>query len=251
MVKVVVLGASGMIGARLLARLRASGVFVVPASRAYGVDAVTGRGLDAVLDGADVVVDVMNAGDYDPDVALAFFETSSRTVLEAAMGAGVRHHIALSIVGADRMPYSGYFRAKQRQEAMIRSTALPHTIVRSTQFFEFAPRIVEAAGPGMALRLAPALIRPIAANDAAEILARLALAEPRGVVEIAGPRLLHLDGFVRDYLAVTADDRSVITDWRSRYFGSWVNDEVLVPEAPYAFGALDFEDWLRLQAASA
>lgn len=239
-----------MIGARLLARLRASGVYVVPASPAYGVDAVTGRGLDAVLDGADVAVDVMNAGDYDPDAALAFFEAAGRTVLEAAMGAGLRHYLALSIVGANRLPDIGYFRAKQRQEELIRSTALPYTIVRSTQFFEFAPRIVEAAGAGAVLRVAPALVRPIAADDAAEILARLALDEPRRVVEIAGPRLLNLDGFVRDYLTVTDDGRSVIADRRARYFGSWVNDEVLVPEKPYALGALDFDDWLRYRAAA-
>lgn len=245
--KVVIMGGTGLIGSRLAKRLEALGAQVAIGSPTTGVDAVSGKGLQGLLDRADVVVDVMNTRDYEPEAALSFFNTATRNVVGAAMGAGVRHYVALSLVGADRLPLSGYFRAKHAQEDLIRSASIPWTILRSTQFFEFAPRLVETAAEGDHIRIAPARVRPIAADDVVDFLAAAAMGEARRVIEITGPTDLRLDNFLRDYLEAVSDTRPVWPDPRAYYFGSWINDEALVPEAPVSAGDTTFGDWLRIQ----
>lgn len=243
--KVVVIGGSGLIGANLVKRLRGRGHEVVAASRASGIDAVTGAGLPEALAGADVVVDVANSPSFEAADVLRFFESSARNLMAAGAAAGVGHHVALSVVGADRLPDSGYMRAKVAQEGLIRSAGIPYTIVRATQFFEFAGAIAGSADDGGTIRLPPALMQPIAADDVAAALAEIAVSPPaNGLVELAGPEPIPMDEYVARFLAATRDDRRVTTDPQAGYFGALVDDRSLTPGANPRLGPTRFDDWL-------
>ena len=216
------------------------------ASRSSGVNTLTGQGLAEALAGAQVVVDVANAPSWEDNAVMAFFETSGRNLLAAEATAGVGHHVALSVVGTDRLLASGYFRAKMAQENLIKASPIPYTIVRATQFFEFVSSIAQLATEGQTVRLPPALMQPIAADDVAAVLADVALAEPvNGTVEIAGPEPIRQDDFVRQFLNATGDARTVVTDPKALYYGLTVNDQSLTPGNNPRLGTIRFEDWLR------
>jgi uncharacterized protein YbjT (DUF2867 family) len=243
--KIVVVGGSGLIGAKLVNNLRARRHKVVAASPASGIDAITGQGLAEALDGADVVVDVANSPSFDDAAVLAFFETSGRHLLAAEAVAGVEHHVALSIVGTDRLPDSGYLRAKMAQEALIRASSVPYTIVRSTQFFEFLDGIARTGTHGSTVHLPPALFQPIAADDVAAMLTDVALGPPvNGIVEVAGPERVGMADLVGRFLSARHDARSVVADPRSRYFGTELSDRSLVPGEQARIGTTRFADWL-------
>jgi len=226
-------------------RLRRDGHETVAASPGSGVNTITGEGLARALEGAQVVIDVANSPSFDDGAVLQFFETSSRNLLAAEAQAGVEHHLALSVVGTDRLPQSGYFRAKVAQEKLIQASRIPYTILRATQFFEFVGSIVEAASERDGIRLSPALIQPIAADDVAAALADLAVGTPlNGVVEIAGPDRFPLDELARKFLAARADSRQVIADVHARYFGSELNDRSLVAGDSPHIGPTRFQNWL-------
>jgi uncharacterized protein YbjT (DUF2867 family) len=249
--KIVVIGGSGLIGKKVVADLRRQGHEVVAASPSSGVNAVTGEGLAAAVAGARVVVDVSNAPSWEDDAVLAFFETSSRNLLAAEAAAGVGHHVALSVVGTDRLLASGYFRAKLAQEELIQASQIPYTIVRATQFFEFVGGIAQSATEGQTVRLPPALMQPIAAEDVAAFVADAALAEPlNGTVEVAGPERIRQDDLVRRFLTATGDARTVVTDPEALYFGIAVNDQSLTPGASPRVGPTRFDDWLRRQGTA-
>src|SRR4029077_6801987 len=228
--KIVIIGGTGLIGSKVVNNLRARGHDVVAASPSSGINTFTGEGLAEALKGAQVVVDLANAPQWDDKAVLEFFETAGRKLLAAETTAGVRHHIALSIVGADRLPASGYLRAKVAQEDLIKASKVPFTIVRSTQFFEFVRGIAQAATEGQTVRLSPGMMQPIAADDVAAALTDIAVAEPvNGTVEIAGPEPIRMDEFVRQFLSAAGDARKVNTDIHARYFGAQLNDQSLVP----------------------
>ncbi|MFZ5675877.1 MAG: SDR family oxidoreductase [Pseudomonadota bacterium] len=244
--KIVVIGGTGLIGSKVVGLLRAKGHDVLAASPNTGVNTITREGLAEALAGAGVVIDVANSPSFEDKAVLAFFETAGRNLLAAEAAAGVRHHVALSVVGADRLPDSGYMRAKVVQEELIRSSKTPYTIVRSTQFFEFVEAITRSASGGTAIRLSPALLQPIASDDVASALAMIASAEPaNGIVELAGPERIPLDALARCHLEATGDRREVIADIRARYFGAELDDRSLTPGAHPMLGAIRFEDWLR------
>jgi len=248
--KIVVIGGSGLIGSNVVDRLRRDGHEVVAASPRTGVNTLTGAGLGTALAGARVVVDVANSPSFEDDAVLAFFETSGRNLLAAARQAGVAHHVALSVVGLERLPHSGYFRAKVAQERLIQAGNMPYTILRSTQFFEFLPGIVGASAGEGGLSLSPALVQPIAADDVAAALAGLAVRAPlNGMVEVAGPDRFPLDELTRRFLASQGDPRQVIADIHARYFGSELNDQSLVPSPGARIGPTRFQNWLARQAA--
>ena len=243
--KIVVIGGGGLIGAALVARLRERGHEVLAASRSSGIDAVTGAGLPAAVAGADVVVDVANSPSFEDAAVSAFFEASTRNLLAAEGAAGVGHHVALSVVGAERLPDSGYMRAKVAQERLIRSAGIPYTIVRATQFFEFVGAIAGSGTEGGTVRLPPALMQPVAAGDVSAALADVAVNEPaNGTVELAGPEPLRMDQLVRRFLAATQDERQVTTDAQARYYGAAVDDRSLTPGDNPRLGSTRFEDWL-------
>lgn len=243
--KIVVIGGSGLIGTNLVGRLRQRGHEVTAASPNTGVNAVTGEGLAAALDGAQVVVDVANSPSFEDKAVLAFFETSGRNLLSAEAAAGVRHHVALSVVGADRLPESGYLRAKVAQEALIRAAKLPYTILRATQFFEFVGSIVAGGAVGDLVRLSPALLQPIASDDVAAALADLAVGPPaNGILEVAGPEPIPLDKLALKWMAAHGDSRQVIADIHARYFGAELNDRSLTPGHNPRIGATRFAAWL-------
>jgi uncharacterized protein YbjT (DUF2867 family) len=243
--KIVVIGGTGLIGTKLVKNLRERGHEVVAASPSSGVNTLTGEGLAEALAGAQVVVDVANAPQWDDEAVLEFFETSGRNLSAAEVAAGVKHHVALSIVGADRLPKSGYLRAKVAQENLIKASGIPFTIVRSTQFFEFVKGIAQAATEGQTVRLSPGLMQPIAANDVAAALTGIALGEPvNGTVEIAGPEPIRMDEFVRRFLSATRDPRKVTTDAHALYFGTELNDQSLIPGDNPRLGSTHFEDCL-------
>jgi uncharacterized protein YbjT (DUF2867 family) len=243
--KVVVIGGNGLIGKKLIPLLRGRGHEAVATSRSTGVDAVTGEGLTGALAGADVVVDVTNAPSWEDAAVLAFFEASTRNLLTAGKAAGVKHHVALSVVGADRIPDSGYLRAKLAQERLIAAGGVPYTVVRATQFFEFLGGIAGPKG-GDTVRLPTAPMQPLAADDVAVALADIVLGAPaNGVVELAGPESLSIAEFVGRYLTATGDARKVVADPQARYFGAALDDRGLNPggDSP-RIGPTRFEEWL-------
>src|SRR5213080_372576 len=243
--KIVVIGGSGLIGSKLVKKLRQLGHEVVAASPASGVNTITGEGLAAALIGAQVVVDVANAPLWEDKAVLEFFETSGRNLLAAEATAGVGHHVALSVVGTDRLLASGYFRAKMAQETLIKASPIPYTIVRATQFFEFVGSIAQSATEGQTVRLSPALMQPIVSDDVAAALADVAVEEPlNGTIELAGPEPIRMDELVRRFLSANRDARKVTTDVHAGYFGTAVNDQSLTPGHNPRLGPMRFEDWL-------
>lgn len=243
--KIVVIGGSGLIGTKLVSRLREKGHEVVAASPNSGVNTITGEGLADALAGAQVVVDVANSPSFEDRAVLEFFQTSGRNLLAAEAAAGVKHHVALSVVGSDRLPDSGYLRAKMAQESLIKASKIPYTIVRSTQFFEFVNGIAQAATVGQTVRLSPARLQPIASDDVAAAVAEATLGAPvNGVIEIAGPERIPLDELARRYLRAAKDPRQVVADAHARYFGTELNDQSLTPGDNPRLGSIRFEDWL-------
>jgi uncharacterized protein YbjT (DUF2867 family) len=243
--KIVIIGGSGRVGGNVVRRLDAQGHDPVPASPATGVDTITGEGLADVMAGADVVVDVSNAPVWDDDAVREFFTTSTRNLLAAERDAGVGHHLAVSIVGADRLPDSGYLHAKVAQEAEIEAGAVPYTILRATQFFEFLPQIVEAGSDGDSVRLPTGLMQLVAADDVAATVADLATGGRVGRrVELGGPEALGVDAWARRLFAATGDDRTVVGDPHARYFGTELHGGELTPGSEARVGTVDFETWL-------
>jgi uncharacterized protein YbjT (DUF2867 family) len=246
--KIVVIGGSGRVGSNVVRRLVAQGHDAVPASPATGVDTITGEGLADVMAGAGVVVDVANAPVWDDDAVLEFFTTSTRNQLAAERDAGVGHHLALTIVGADRLPDSGYLRAKVAQEAEIEAGTIPHTILRATQFFEFLPQTVEAGAEGDHVRLSNGLMQLVAVDDVAATVAELATGAPvGGHVELGGPEALGIDAWARRLFAATGDARTVIADPHARYFGTELHGGELTPGDGARIGATDFATWSAAQ----
>ena len=241
----VVIGGSGLIGSKLVNKLRHLGHSVVPASPSSGVNTITGEGLARALSGAQVVVDVSNAPSWEDNAVLEFFKTSTSNLLAAEADAGAGHHVALSVVGTDRLLVSGYFRAKMAQEELIKAAKRPYTIVRATQFFEFVEGIAQSATDGQTVRLSSAFIQPILSDDVADALAEVTLGAPvNGMVELAGPERLPLDELVRRYLSAKQDDRQVVADVHARYFGIELNDRSLTPGDNPRIGPTRFTDWL-------
>ena len=248
--KIVVIGGTGLIGSKVVGLLRGKGHDVLAASPNTGVNTVTREGLAEALSGASVVVDVANAPSFEDTAVLEFFETSGRNLLAAEAAAGVGHHVALSVVGADRLPDSGYMRAKVTQEKLIQGSKTPYTIVRSTQFFEFVGAITQSVSDGTAIRVSPALLQPVASDDVASVLAEVAMDNPvNGIMELAGPEKIPLDALVRSHLEATGDRRQVIADIHARYFGTELDDRSLTPGVATLLGAIRFEDWLHRPSA--
>jgi uncharacterized protein YbjT (DUF2867 family) len=243
--KIVVIGGTGLIGSKLVQRLRASGHEAVAASPNTGVNALTGEGLDAALAGADVVVDVANSPSFEDKAVLDFFQRSGTNLLAAEKKAGVRHHVALSVVGTAQLQQSGYFRAKQVQEDLIRAGGIPYTIVQSTQFFEFVGGIVQSAGNGPVLRLSSASVQPISSDDVAAAMHDAALAPPlNGAMEIAGPERFALSDLVGVFLRAKGDARQVVADTSAPYFGAVLQPGTLVPAGAARLGTARFDQWL-------
>lgn len=244
--KIVVIGGSGLIGANLVNRLRQRGHAVLAASPRTGVNTLTGEGLAEALIGAQVVVDVANSPSFEDRAVMEFFETSCRRLLAAEDAAEVEHHLALSVVGSDRLPGSGYLRAKLTQERLIKASGVPYTILRATQFFEFIGGIIEAGADGDVIRLSPALLQPIAADDVAAALADLAVGPPlNDTLEVAGPESLPLDELAREAMAAKGDGRQVVADVHARYFGAELDDGSLTPGKHTRLGPTYFQDWLE------
>ena len=243
--KIVVIGASGLIGSKLVSLLRQSGQDVVEASLPSGVNTITGEGLAEALAGADVVVDVTNSPSFEDKAVLEFFETSGRNIIAAEIKAGVKHHVALSVVGTERLQESGYFRGKLAQEKLIQASPIPYTILRSTQFFEFLRGIANSATVEHTVHLSPALVQPIASDDVAAALADVTVSPPvNGMVEVAGPERISFAELVKRYLVETGDSRKVVADVNARYFGAVLNDQSLTPGANPRMGSKSFEQWL-------
>ena len=247
--KIVVIGGTGLIGSKTVDRLRKKGHEVVAASPNSGVNTITGEGLAEALAGAEVVIDLANSPSFEDKAVLEFFETSGRNLLGAGKAAGVKHHIALSIVGAERLPKSGYLRAKMAQEKLIRESGIPYTIVHSTQFFEFLGGIAQSATVGDTVVLPSAYFQPIASDDVADIMTDVALSAPiNGVIEIAGPEPVRMSDLVAHFLKTTNDPRKVIGDPHARYFGTELDDRSLVPGDNPRIGAISYEDWFTQSA---
>ncbi len=251
--KIVVIGGTGLIGSRLVAKLNEHGFNSVPASPESGVNTLTGEGLAEVLEGASVVVDVSNSPSFEEKAATDFFKTATANLLAAEEAAGVKHHVALSVVGTDRLAredgIGGYFRAKQAQEDLIKSSPIPYSIVHATQFFEFIKSIADASTDGDTVRLPPAAIQPMAADDVAAAVGRFAIGKPvNGIAEVAGPEVLRLDEFVRAGLTARHDPRPVITDESAGYFGTAISDATLIPGANVQIAKTRLADWLSVPA---
>src|SRR6202049_3207176 len=243
--KIVVIGGTGLIGSKTVAILRLGGHEVVAASPKSGVNTITGEGLKEVLAGTQVVIDLANSPSFEDKAVLEFFETSGRNLLAAEAAAGVRHHVALSIVGTDRSD-NGYFRAKVAQEKLIKTSGIPYTIIRSTQFLEFLGGIAASSTDGTIVRISPGLFQPIAADDVAAIVADVALATLRsGIVEIAGPERAPFNEIVAPYLKAVGDPREVVSDPEARYFGGRFEEHSLVPLGEARLGRIGFDEWLR------
>lgn len=244
--KIVVIGGTGLIGAKLVDLLRKRGVDALAAAPNTGVNTLTGEGLAKARVGADAVVDVANSPSLEDDAAMDFFQTSGRNLIAAEKAAGVKHHVALSIVGVQRMADSGYMRAKAAQEALIKESGVPYSILQSTQFFEFIERIAKSSLDGEAYRLSPALMQPIVSDEVVAALADIALGPPLNrAAEIAGPEAIPLDELARELLSAREDGRDVVADARARYFGAALNDQSLIPGPNARLGSLTFGDWLR------
>ncbi|WP_223415383.1 MULTISPECIES: SDR family oxidoreductase [unclassified Pseudomonas] len=243
--KIVVIGGTGLIGSKLVNNLRERGHDVLAAAPSTGINSITREGLAEAMDGADIVVDVANAPSWEDQAVLDFFETSTRNLLAAEAAAGVRHHVALSIVGSERLPENGYFRAKVAQENLIKASSIPYTILRATQFFEFVGGIAQSAAVGEEICLSPALIQPLASDDVVAALTEVTLQTPvNGTLEVAGPEAMPLDELVRRFLRATGDSRKVVPDVHARYFGAVLDDQSLTPGKHPRLGAIRFEDWL-------
>jgi len=250
--KIVVIGGTGLIGSKTVAILRQRGHEVVAASPNTGVNTITGEGLKEAMDGTQVVIDLANSPSFEDRAVLEFFQTSGRNLLAAETAAGVRHHVALSIVGTDRTPDNGYFRAKVAQEKLIEASGIPYTIIRSTQFLEFLGAIATSSANGNTVRLSPGLFQPIAAEDVAAVVADVALAAPRGgIVEIAGPERAPFSDIVARYLKAVGDPREVVSDPEARYFGGRVEERSLVPLGEARLGRIGLDEWLRHSLARA
>jgi uncharacterized protein YbjT (DUF2867 family) len=247
--KLVIIGGTGLIGSKVVSRLREQGHQAVPASLDTGVNTLTGEGLDQVLTGANVVIDVSNSPSFDDAAVLKFFETSTGNLLAAEAAAGVTHHVALSVVGCDRISESGYMRAKIAQEKLIRNSRIPYSIIRATQFFEFVKRIADEATEGNTVRIPPVRFQPIAAQDVADAVCRVAVGAPlNGVVEVGGPEQFRFDEFIRLGLSAQHDPREVVADPHAHYFGTELSERMLVPGPGARLGEIRFEDWLRQSA---
>jgi uncharacterized protein YbjT (DUF2867 family) len=250
--KIVVIGGTGLIGSKTVAILRQVGHEVIAASPNSGVNTITGEGVKEAVAGAQVVIDLANSPSFEDKAVLEFFETSGRNLLPAEVAAGVRHHVALSIVGTDRSPDNGYFRAKVAQEKLIEASGIPYTIVRATQFLEFLGAIAASSADGNIVRLAPGLFQPIAADDVAALVADVALAAPRnGIVEIAGPERAPFNEIVARYLTAVGDPRQVVRDPEARYWGGRVEEHSLVPLGEARLGRIGLDEWLRRSRAAA
>jgi uncharacterized protein YbjT (DUF2867 family) len=244
--RIVVIGGSGLIGSKLVKLIRQRGHEVLSASPSSGVNTVTGEGLPEAITGAQVVVDVANSPSFEDQAAMDFFQKSGHNLFAAEVAAGVGHHVALSVVGTERLLGSGYFRAKLAQEELIKASTIPYTILRATQFFEFVGGIAQSATDGDTIRLPSAMMQPISSDDVAAALADLVDAKPlNGTIELAGPEPIRLDELVRQFLAAKHDPRKVIPDARAQYFGLDVNDQSLTPGDHPLLGVIRFEDWLR------
>jgi len=250
--KIVVIGGTGLIGSKLVPKLREQGHEVVAASPKSGVNTLTCEGLAEALKGASVVVDVTNSPSWQDAEVMNFFETSTRNQLSSEGAAGVGHHVALSVVGTERMLASGFFRAKMAQENLIKASSIPYTIIRATQFFEFVKAITDLSTEGNKVRLPTALIQPMAAEDVASAVGRIATGSPvNGTVEVGGPEKFRLDELVRKSLAAQKDSREVVTDPKARYYGIEVSEKTLVPDDGARLGETRFETWLTQSAAKA
>jgi uncharacterized protein YbjT (DUF2867 family) len=249
--KIVVIGGTGLIGSKVVAILRRRGHELLAASPRSGVDATTGKGLKEALAGAQVVVDLANSPSFEDSAVLKFFESSGRNLLPAETAAGVRHHVALSIVGTDRTD-NGYFRAKVAQEKLIKASGVPYTIVRATQFMEFLGAIADSNAVGNVVRMPPCLFQPIASDDVAAAVAEAALAPPRqGIIEIAGPECAPFNDIVARYLKAVDDPRAVVRDPEARYFGGRVEEHSLVPLGEAHLGRIGLDEWVRRSRAAA
>jgi uncharacterized protein YbjT (DUF2867 family) len=250
--KIVVIGGTGLIGSKTVAILRQGGHEVVAASPKSGINSITGEGLKQAMAGAQVVIDLANSPSFEDKAVLEFFETSSRNLLAADAAAGVRHHVALSIVGTDRTPDNGYFRAKVAQEKLVEASGVPYTIIRATQFLEFLGTIADSSAKGNMARVSPGLFQPIAAVDVAAIVADVALAAPRnGIVEIAGPERAPFNEIIARYLKAVGDPREVVRDPEARYWGGRVEERSLVPLGEARLGHVGLDEWLRRSQAAA
>lgn len=250
--KIVVVGGTGRIGSKVVERLRAAAHEVVVAAPSTGIDVLTGAGLAEAMAGTEVVIDLANSPSFEDAAVLSFFETAGRNLLAAEAAAGVRHHVALSVVGTDKLAASGYFRGKIAQEQLIRASGIAYTIIHSTQFFEFLPSIIQSGGSGSVVRLPVALVQPIAAEDVAEAVASLALQPPaNGVVEIAGPERASMAELARRFLAATGEVREVVADADTPYFGARLQEDTLVPAENAWKGRVGFAQWLQQAAATA
>ena len=250
--RLVIIGGTGLIGSKLVTKLREHGHEAIAAAPATGVNTLTGEGLDEALQGASVVVDVSNSPSFEEKAVMEFFTTSTRNLLNAEGRAGVKHHVALSVVGTERLPDSAYFRAKMAQGKLIEQSAIPFSIVHATQFFEFVKSIADAATIGNTVRLAPVLVQPMAADDVAKAMARIAVGAPlNGTVEVGGPEQFRLDELVRQGLSARRDPREVVSDPHARYFGAELRERSLVPGANARLGEVRFKEWIGQPALQA
>ncbi len=250
--KIVVIGGSGLIGSKLVTKLREQGHEAIAASPKSGVNSITGEGLAEALKGASVVVDVTNSPSWEDAAVMTFFETSTRNLLDYGAAAGVKHHVALSVVGTERMLASGFFRAKMAQENLIKASSIPYTIIRATQFFEFVKAIADYSTEGNKVRLPSAFIQPMAADDVASAVGRVATGAPvNGMVEVGGPEKFHLDELARQSLAAQKDPREVVADPKARYYGIEVSEKTLIPGDGARLGETRFDTWLAQSAVKA
>lgn len=247
--KIVIIGGTGLIGTKTTERLRKQGHEVIAAAPNTGVNTITGEGLKEALAGAEVVIDLANSPSFEDKAAMEFFEISGRNLLAADKVAGVKHHIALSVVGTERLQDAGYFRAKLAQEKLIKASGIPYTIVHSTQFMEFLPAIAKSGAVGEAVHLSPAYVQPIASDDVADAMANVALAAPiNGTIEISGPERVRMSELVARYLKASGDSRKVVTDPEALYFGARLNDNSLVSDNDPRLGHISFEQWFTTSA---